>query len=383
MNYNYKHAKLWRIFLALIAFGVIAVSIIYTNNLVNQLAISERKSIEIWAESIKQISISSSNTDLSLSSKIIEQNNSIPVILVDENDNILQYRNIKIPKINENEFLKKLLLKMKNTGKKPIEIDLQKGKNYIYYLDSNVLKGIIRYPYIQLIIITIIVLLGYLTLAYSQSSEKNKLWVGLSKETAHQLGTPISSLLAWHELIKEKEIELPLIKEIEKDILRLKNISERFSKIGSVPNLELKEIYQLLNESLSYLKHRFSDKIKYNIKMQNKPIFVMVNTDLFGWVIENLVKNAVDAMQGAGNITFEVLETSSQVLLDITDTGKGLTSEKFKTIFKPGYTTKTRGWGLGLALAKRIIENIHGGKIFVKKSILNKGATFRIILNKK
>jgi len=260
---------------------------------------------------------------------------------------------------------------------------LQKGKNYIYYLDSNVLKGIIRYPYIQLIIITIIVLLGYLTLAYSQSSEKNKLWVGLSKETAHQLGTPISSLLAWHELIKEKEIELPLIKEIEKDILRLKNISERFSKIGSVPNLELKEIYQLLNESLSYLKHRFSDKIKYNIKMQNKPIFVMVNTDLFGWVIENLVKNAVDAMQGAGNITFEVLETSSQVLLDITDTGKGLTSEKFKTIFKPGYTTKTRGWGLGLALAKRIIENIHGGKIFVKKSILNKGATFRIILNKK
>ena len=265
--------------------------------------------------------------------------------------------------------------------KKPIVIYIGKNnKNYIYYKDSYLLKQLTYYPYIQLGVILLFIIVAYLAFSASRKAEQNQVWVGLTKETAHQLGTPTSSLMAWSELIKDKLSDIELINELEKDVKRLEIITDRFSKIGSNPTLKITNLNNSIVAAIEYLKSRTSDKINFLINFPAEDILIPLSQSLFEWVIENLCKNSIDAISDNGNIIITLKKIKYKVLIDITDTGNGIPKSKYKTIFKPGFTTKPRGWGLGLSLSKRIIENYHKGKIFVLNSEPNKGSTFRIIL---
>ena len=250
------------------------------------------------------------------------------------------------------------------------------------YDDSLILKRLLVYPYAQLTVMAVFILTAFLALASTKKAEQNKVWVGLSKETAHQLGTPISSLIAWLEYLKLKEVDPTLLAEMEKDVKRLEMIAERFSKIGSTPEPVPVNICESVRSALDYMETRISSKVKITVEAPEEPVMVLMNQALFAWVVENLCKNAVDAMEGQGNITFHIEEKGKKVRIDVTDTGKGILKSKFKTVFNPGYTTKKRGWGLGLSLVKRIIESYHGGKIYVKSSEIGKGTTFRIELRR-
>jgi signal transduction histidine kinase len=263
----------------------------------------------------------------------------------------------------------------------PMKIDLKNGKsNYIFYKESTILMKLTVYPYIQLTVIVIFIIISYLAFSFSRRAEQNKVWLGLSRETAHQLGTPTSSLLAWVELLKETNKDSSLISELEKDVLRLNIITERFSKIGSIPKLEPMDLYSVLKESVEYMKNRVPVSISLYIAVPEKPIIVSINNHLFGWVLENLIKNAIDAVVDKGLIDIKISTHQKIVNIDIFDNGKGISKGNFKRIFRPGFTTKLRGWGLGLSLTKRIIEEYHHGKIFVLHSELNRGTTFRITL---
>jgi signal transduction histidine kinase len=274
------------------------------------------------------------------------------------------------------------LKKMKRENQ-PILMDLGNGeKNYIYYRNSILLTKLTFYPYIQLGIILLFLIVSYLAFSQARKAEQNLIWVGLSKETAHQLGTPTSSLMAWVELMKERSNDKQLIRELEKDVIRLEKITERFSKIGSKPILKKENVIDILNGSIEYLKTRTSDKINFNITYPYDDIKIPVNSALFEWVIENICKNAIDAMDGAGTVDINLKDNTQIIYIDIGDSGKGISKNKFKTIFKPGFTTKQRGWGLGLSVAKRIIEDYHDGKIFVYQSDIMKGSTIRVVLKK-
>lgn len=343
------------------------------------MANEEVKKIELWAEGIRSLQLNP-DQDVSLINRILEQNETIPVILADDNGNVVDYRNILLPKRNGEEVLKEKLQDMKDDNHL-IEIELVNGKNYIYFDDSSLLKRLAWYPFVQLGAIITFILIAFLAFSYSKSAEQNQVWVGMSKETAHQLGTPISSLMAWMELIKSGKIDPQLAEEMAKDVDRLEVIAERFSKIGSKPVLKFTNILDVLNSSIEYLKKRTSDKVEYSLELINIDNGVVpLNKELFSWVIENLAKNAVDAMEGKGKLKFLVSGKANQFIIDISDTGKGVARNQFKTIFKPGFTSKKRGWGLGLSLSKRIIENYHRGRIFVVSSELGSGAVFRIIL---
>ncbi len=363
----------------MIALIIVLGSILYTNNLVGKLGREEVKKVELWAAGLQSLDVNP-NQDVTLITKIMEENETIPVILVDENDTIVAHRNITFPAKQEERVVRKRLNEMRNDSHS-IEIELVNGKNYIYFDESSLLKRLAWYPFVQLGAIITFILIAYLAFSYSKSAEQNQVWVGMSKETAHQLGTPISSLMAWMELIKSGEINPQLAEEMAKDVDRLEIIAERFSKIGSKPVLKLTNILDVLNRSIEYLKKRTSDKVIYSLDVTNVDNGVVpLNTELFSWVIENLAKNAVDAMEGKGKLKFLVSSKANQFIIDISDTGKGIARNQFKTIFKPGFTSKKRGWGLGLSLSKRIIENYHRGKIFVVSSELGSGAVFRIIL---
>nr|WP_320117805.1 HAMP domain-containing sensor histidine kinase [uncultured Marinifilum sp.] len=358
---------------------IIAASILYTNNLVKKLAREEVKKVELWAVGLRELHLNP-NQEVGLINRILEQNETIPVILVDENDSIVDYRNINITKGKEDKILEKRFVEMKNENRF-IEIQLVNGKNYIYYDDSSILKNLAWYPFIQLGVIIVFIIIAFLAFSYSKSAEQNRVWVGMSKETAHQLGTPISSLMAWMELIKSGNTDPSLNIEMSKDVDRLQVIAERFSKIGSKPVLKPVDIKESLQNSIEYLKKRTSGKVEFIFKISDGfEGEIPLNKELFSWVIENLSKNAVDAMEGKGVLQFLLKEKNNNIILDISDSGKGLSKKQYKTIFKPGYTSKKRGWGLGLSLAKRIIENYHQGKIFVFSSELGKGTVFRIIL---
>ena len=347
--------------------------------MVGKLANEEVKKIELWAEGIRSLHLNP-DQDVSLINRILEQNETIPVILIDDNGNLIDYRNIKLPKRNRDEVLKEKLQDMKDQNRS-IEIELVNGKNYIYFDDSSLLKRLAWYPFVQLGAIITFILIAYLAFSYSKSAEQNQVWVGMSKETAHQLGTPISSLMAWMELIKAGEINPELAIEMAKDVNRLEVIAERFSKIGSKPVLKFTNIFDVLESSIEYLKKRTSDKVEFSLDVKEVDTAVVpLNKELFSWVIENLSKNAVDAMEGKGELKFLVSSKANQFIIDISDTGKGIARNQFKTIFKPGFTSKKRGWGLGLSLSKRIIEKYHRGKIFVVSSEMGSGAVFRIIL---
>lgn len=362
----------------IMAIIVALLSLRLSNKLVRELADEERRKMEIWAIATESMAMDE-EMDMSLVLHILESNTTIPIILYDKSSGNLTPRNVKFP---ENEVDAYLQTKMEGFGRQHDPIELYEMNQLLFYGDSHTLKMLQLYPYWQLLVIALLVGLAFFALNRSQRAERNKVWVGLSKETAHQLGTPISSLMAWMEYMKLREVDPQLLAEIDKDIFRLQMIAERFSKIGSVSGLTPVDLRDAVVCSLDYLKRRVSREVTFDIRFPEYPVRVDINESLFGWVMENLVKNGVDAMQGRGSITFDIFEKGREVILDISDTGKGIPKSKFKAIFSPGYTTKERGWGLGLTLVKRIIEENHKGEIFVKRSEPGKGTTFRILLKK-
>ena len=357
-------------------------SVVVSDSLIKNLADEERQKIEVWAEATRVMTNENPSLNMNLILKIIQGNTSIPVVLCDDSDQVLTYNNIDVPESNPESFMRVLVQKLKHKNK-PIVIDMEDGTfQYLYYDDSIILKRLLIYPYAQLTVVFIFIIIAFLALASTKKAEQNKVWVGLSKETAHQLGTPISSLIAWIEYLKTKEIDQSYLDEMEKDVKRLETIADRFSKIGSDPKPINVNISESLLSALDYMKTRISQKVKIKTFFPAEPVMVQMNDSLFAWVVENLTKNAVDAMEGQGEISFKVEERKNVVRIDVTDTGKGISKSKFNTDFNPGYTTKARGWGLGLSLVKRIVESYHGGKIFVKSSEPGKGTTFRIELRK-
>ncbi len=362
-----------------IAIAIAAVSLVFSNRLVKELAKEERNKVEIWAAATELLATGDENADMNLVLQILQSNKTIPVILYDKTSETATANNIKLPEKNTHEFLMK---KIDEFAEKHDPITLDELDQYVYYDDSYILKRLQAYPYVQLLVISIFIALAFFALRSSQKAQQNKVWVGLSKETAHQLGTPISSLIAWTEYLKLKDIDPALMDEMGKDVHRLEVIADRFSKIGSASDRKPVEWQAEVKKSVAYLEKRISDKVQLVFDFPESPAIVRLNESLFSWVIENLTKNAVDAMSGQGTITYSMGEKGKYYYLDITDTGKGIPKSKFNNIFSPGFTTKERGWGLGLSLAKRIVENYHDGKIFVKQSELGKGSTFRILLRK-
>ncbi len=360
---------------------VIAIASVFVSDLlIKNLADEERDKIEIWATATRVATSEDPSLNMNLILQIIQGNTSIPVMLCNEEDSVMNYKNIKLPEKNAATFLQQKVQDLKKKNK-PIIIDMEDGTfQYLYYDDSIILKRLLIYPYAQLTVMAIFIITAFLALASTKKAEQNKVWVGLSKETAHQLGTPISSLIAWVEYLKLKEIDPSLLAEMEKDVKRLETIAERFSKIGSQPEPVPLDIRESIHAALDYMGTRISSKVKITVDEPAEPIMVLMNNSLFAWVVENLCKNAVDAMEGQGSIHFHIEEKGKKVLIDVSDTGKGILKSKFKTVFNPGYTTKKRGWGLGLSLVKRIIESYHGGKIYVRSSEMGKGTTFRIEL---
>ena len=362
-----------------IAIAIAAVSLVFSNRLVKELAKEERNKVEIWAAATELLATGDENADMNLVLQILQSNKTIPVILYDKTSETATANNIKLPEKNTHEFLMK---KIDEFAEKHDPIPLEELNQFVYYDDSYILKRLQAYPYVQLLVISIFIALAFFALRSSQKAQQNKVWVGLSKETAHQLGTPISSLIAWTEYLKLKDIDPALMDEMGKDVHRLEVIADRFSKIGSASDRKPVEWQAEVKKSVAYLEKRISDKVQLVFDFPESPAIVRLNESLFSWVIENLTKNAVDAMSGQGTITYSMGEKGKYYYLDITDTGKGIPKSKFNNIFSPGFTTKERGWGLGLSLAKRIVENYHDGKIFVKQSEMGKGSTFRILLRK-
>lgn len=361
----------------IIAFGSLFVS----HYLVKDLSKEERNKIEIWAEAMKEMVSNSENSNINLIGQILPSNTTIPVILYDKKSNIYTSHNIELPETGQQEFLKK---KVKDFQKKhePITIEIEGFDEYVYYDDSYTLKKLQLYPYVQVGVLIVFMITAFFALFTTMRMEQDRLWVGLSKETAHQLGTPISSLLAWLEYLKLKEADQAILNDMEKDVSRLQMITDRFSKIGSTPSLEKKDITSTVEQTISYLEKRISRKVSFIISKPQSPLYANISEPLVSWVIENLTKNAVDAMSGQGEISYHITDKGKMISIEIRDTGKGIPKSKFKAIFSPGYTTKSRGWGLGLSLAKRIIESYHKGKIYVKSSEIGVGTTFCIELRK-
>lgn len=384
MEYYFRKRR-WKILILLLAVIIGIGSFFYTNWLVKKMAFEERKNVELWAEATQMLASYdlNSNLDITFLVDIINRNTSIPIIIVDSTNHRLVEKNITFTEANKDRILVRELKKMKDEND-PIIISVSETETqYLYYRSSILLENLKYFPLVQFAVIILFILVAYLAFSSSRNAEQNQVWVGMSKETAHQLGTPISSLMAWVELLKMQNIDESLIQEFEKDTQRLEKITERFSKIGSVPELIRTDVAETIRSTVAYLKTRSSAKVKYLLDFGDEEKFeVPLNASLFSWVIENLCRNAIDAMNNIGTIQISIFEKGDQILIDVADTGKGISKSYFKTVFQPGFTSKKRGWGLGLSLAKRIVENYHKGKIFVKHSEINKGTTFRIILQK-
>lgn len=379
MRIFFESKQLITYFFISVAIAIVVGSLLFANKLVKELTQEERHKIEIWAEATKLIATQSDDNDISLILHILQSNTTIPVVLHDVSANTYVANNIKLPSKNEDDFLKS---KVESFQKKHEPIVLEELNQYLYYDDSYTLKQLAIYPYVQLSVMFVFIGLAFFALSSSLKSEQNRVWMGLSKETAHQLGTPISSLLAWIELLRLKGIEPDLLAEVDKDLGRLEMITERFSKIGSKADFKLVDLRLVVSNALAYMDRRISSRVNIETNFPDKKLTVALNEPLFEWVIENIIKNATDAMAGEGTISLRIIEKNHKIMLDITDSGKGIPKSKFKKVFSPGYTTKERGWGLGLSLVKRIVEVYHKGKIFVKSSEVGQGTTFRIVLSK-
>ena len=373
------------LFAILIAIG----SLVTSNYLITDLEEEERTRMEVWAEAMRSLNAADENTDMNLVLKVINGNHTIPVIIVDKEGKALSSRNIgKSFSVDEDSigYLTSLAREFRGDGR-AIRIDMPEEiapGDYITicYDESLMLKRLAIYPYIQLGVVVLFVLIAIFAIFSAMKAEQNKVWVGLSKETAHQLGTPISSLIAWHEVLKENYPDDDLLPEMEKDIKRLERIADRFSKIGSIPEPKPEDVLEVIDRVVTYMRKRTSNKVTITTHYPNEPVIVSLIASLFEWVAENLCKNAVDAMDGAGSIDITVDEDERWVYVDVKDTGKGIAKGNFDSVFKPGFTTKSRGWGLGLSLAKRIVEDYHKGRIFVVDSVVGVGTTFRIELPK-
>ena len=381
-----------KILILIVAFAAMAGSIMYTNLLANRLAEEEHQRMNIWAEATRQFILAEPGEDINFVSSIIEGNTSIPVFMTDQDGRYMFSRNVNLPKRLQQEgkeeevtaYYQKEVDRLRESTE-PIEVRLGPDMvQYIYYDESNLLRQLQYLPYIQLLLILAFGLIAAISIAATQRAEKNKVWVGLSKETAHQLGTPISSLYAWNEILKAQYPNDPSFQEIERDIHRLSTITERFSKIGSRPKLTPTAVRPIMEDTIRYMQSRTSSRILYYVSADNlrKETEALLAAPLFAWVIENLIKNAVDAMEGEGSISIKMNETERHILIDVRDTGKGIERRLWRRIFQSGYTTKQRGWGLGLSLAKRIICDYHYGRIFVLHSEIGKGTTFRISIKK-
>ena len=367
---------------------VVIVSSLTTSNIVKNFKDEEQKKIELWAEATRNLILAEDGEDIGFLLKVLEGNTTIPVYMVDTNYHYTGSRNVIEPKKDVENFYQRKIEKLRDT-QEPIEVrDGDQVIQYIFYETSSTLRWLSYFPYIQIVVMIALAGLAAIALLMVQRSEKNSLWVGLSKETAHQLGTPISSLNAWNELLKTQYPDDNLLPQMDEDIRRLQMIAERFSKIGSQPALEQCKVLPVVQSAMEYMRARSSSKLTYTLDATGaEDCQAQMCEPLFEWVVENLCKNAIDSMEGKGNITIEMRRDGERakgreekIVIDITDTGKGIDRRKFKTIFRPGYTSKKRGWGLGLSLAKRIIENYHRGKLFVKQSQLGVGTTFRIVL---
>lgn len=380
----YTRKSRWKLYLAIAGLIILLISIFYTNYLAQNLAAGERKEAQLLAQAWESISTADLEKDVTFQSEIIKSNNNIPAIVVNMRGKIDYAVNFGGDKNENIPFLEKELAQIKESGPAPIVIP----DNYvIYYKQSRILTLLTYFPVLQLILLGTFILIGYLLFSSARRSEQNQVWAGMAKETAHQLGTPISAIVGWIEhlrVTKEDDEEVQdVLQELDKDVGRLDLIADRFSKIGSAPELEKSNIYDHLEEIRTYMERRASRKITFDFPNQDeKPLYIKANAHLFAWVLENLLRNALDAMDGKGTISAEVYEEKGYVNIDISDTGKGIPAKNFKTIFQPGFTTKKRGWGLGLSLAKRIIETYHSGKIFVKSSVSNQKTTFTIKLPK-
>lgn len=406
LRHLYDNRRAGRMVLLTVATAAMIAFVLISNSLVKDLAQQERERMHIWAQATEKLALADADDDIEFLLSIISQNNSIPVMVIDSQRHILQFRNFSLPEPVDDETYSYGQLSEKNrtwldkelrrgAGDRPIAeaaannphfIRLSAGPDtqYIYYEDSILLRRLSYYPYIQLAVMVALVLILYSAVVYTKRAEQNRVWVGLSKETAHQLGTPISSLMAWNDYLGlaegDPQATAEAAKEMEKDVRRLSTIADRFSKIGSVPELKLEYLNAAIGHSLEYMRSRVSGKVSINMHFGTDDYAVSLSMSLFEWVMENITKNAVDAMEGAGKIDITTGADEKKVWIEISDTGRGIPRKNFKTVFHPGYTTKKRGWGLGLTLVKRIVEEYHGGRIFVARSEPGQGTTFRIEL---
>lgn len=377
-----------KVILVLAAIVIAVTSLIISNIFVKDLAKEERNKMEIWADAMRSFNMADETTDLGLVLKVMNDNNTIPVIVLDNKGLVQICRNVDVGNRSEKDsvaYVSHLGKRLYDAGRFiRISMDDANKKAYVdvCYDDSTILKRLAYYPYVQLGVVLIFVVVAIFALLTSKKAEQNKVWVGLSKETAHQLGTPISSLMAWIEILKENYPDDDLIPEMDKDVKRLQLIADRFSKIGSLPEPVPSSLSDVVDHVIDYMDRRTSSKVLMTKKFPQNDIIVNLNASLFEWVIENLCKNAVDAMEGEGHITIEVLDLPGKAVIEVTDDGKGIRKKDISSVFKPGFTTKKRGWGLGLSLAKRIVEEYHHGRIFVKRSEVGVGTTFRIEIKK-
>ena len=377
----------WRSALAIVAIAIVTGTIFYSQYIAKKIALDERKKVNVWVQSLKTRATTTDESALTLTNIITSENTDIPIIETDENDIPSgAWLNLDTNLIKKDtRYLSKKLKEFKKDND-AIVVEVSKDpliKNKYYYGDSELLKEVRYYPIVQLFIVSLFIIITLIAISTRNKSTQNQVWAGMAKETAHQLGTPISSLEGWVEMLKESNTADKIVTEIGKDVERLKLVSDRFGKIGSTPQLEATNIAEQVEHMVTYIKRRATNKVSFQIvKPDEDETVALINAPLFDWVIENLLKNALDAMEGHGSIHITIKNESTQVVIDIVDTGKGISKKNIPNVFKPGFTTKKRGWGLGLSLSKRIIEQYHRGELFVKHSELGKGTTFRIVLRK-
>jgi signal transduction histidine kinase len=372
----------WRTLLAIIAISIVTGTIFYSKYLASKIAKEERQKVEQWVEAGSFIN-NSASTDTKLASLIIVQNKSIPIIWTNEKDSIIEYINLDSSKSLNKSYVDNKLREFKAQNAPIIWTDPGDSTrlNRYYYGESKLLKEVRYYPIVQLIIVGLFIIITLLALRSSYRSTQNQVWAGMAKETAHQLGTPVSSLAGWIEMLKENPSNENVVADLQKDVDRLQLVTDRFGKIGSTPQLEKRDIVAQVSSMMDYMKKRTTGKINFILNTQGKKeIHAMISGPLFDWVIENLLKNALDSMEGKGNIIVDIFNEDKKTIIDVIDTGKGISKQNFSRVFKPGFTTKKRGWGLGLSLSRRIVEQFHKGRIYVKQSELSKGTTFRIEL---
>lgn len=376
----YRNKNTWKLVLFVFALLIGAGTLWYTESFLQELREEEEDSVEIWAQAFRLIAADAATGDLTLYAKILEGNNTIPIIITDGEGNVKTYNNLDSAKALRPGYVESLIPKMAEENE-PIVIEFGNGqKNIAYYQESILLTQLRIYPWVLLGVIALFVGIAYLAFSSARRTEQERVWSGMAKETAHQIGTPLSSMLGWIELLRAQNADETALTEMGKDVNRLETITARFSKIGSVPELKNEDISDVLIESTEYLRARTSSKIDIDLQVPEDEFIVPINRQLFSWVIENLIRNAIDAIEGQGSIKLELTESGKYVRIDVTDSGKGLTRNQYRAIFRPGYTTKQRGWGLGLSLARRIVEDYHSGKIYVVRSEIGQGTTFRILI---